>query len=155
MKFAVFLLLACLCVSFIHAKSIKRKAVERTWGDVDAEKFARETIMEHSGSKRNTFTFKFPGVRATLTSWNFISQIFSFLCNSYRSVIESLAWNSSIVIHQLKLKLLKENLATKNSHSNLQLRIMISTATWSSTTRLKRIMRMTLITSQPITWYHF
>lgn len=61
MKFAIVLIVACLCVSFISAKSVK--PVEKTWGDVNAEEFGSETVIRHTDTKLTSYTFQFPGVR--------------------------------------------------------------------------------------------
>lgn len=133
MKLAIGLMVLCLCVSFISAKSIKHKTVEKTWGNVDATEFGRESIVIRSGDKVNTHTVTFPPVKIICSSNEFILEslqqtwldIIFTLFHRFQASIQSLAWNSSIIIHRLKWKLLMEKSATHRSPFNSRLKVII------------------------------
>lgn len=61
MKFAIFLVLSCVCVSFIGAD---HHETEKIWGEVTKNEMGREHVkMDNSGSKYTTYTFSYPKVR--------------------------------------------------------------------------------------------
>lgn len=112
MKFAIFLLVACLCVSFICAETR-----EKTWGNVRARELGRERVVKITDEKRNTVTIKYPvvstGVRETiekkskfLVRWDFSSYFDATTVEPPNRGIESgQIWipshNSSLFIHQI------------------------------------------------------
>lgn len=61
MKFAILLIVSCLCISAIQAKSIERKTVEKVWGSIEEGKLlGRKTLI--LDQEYLPFTFTYPEV---------------------------------------------------------------------------------------------